>query len=458
MACFNLAAPRAPGESRLRVAPATFLIVMIAAAALQVYAQGGATRYVYDDNGRLRAVIAPTGEANIYEYDPAGNITAIRRNTSTTLEVLGFSPREGAPGTQVTIVGTGFGGGVSAVGFNGVAAQVVSVNAPVLIAIVPIGATTGPISVTTPGGAAASAMPFVVSGISVAPVAATVLSDQVVEFSAVIHPAGSQGVVWSVDGIEGGSVTVGAISATGTYTAPRLPPNQSLRAFRIRAAGAVDASVNGEAVVTVKNPEFIIPAFAGAVSIRSGAPLSSNTIAANVSSGAISIRSGAPLSSNTIAANVSSGAVSILSGGAILSNAITANAHSRAVSIHSGGPSPLNIITSNVHGAAVLAVNGPVIFAIAPAQTQRGASTNITLTGSRFSGASTLLFIDPANRVIDPNITVSNIDVNGSGASLTATLAIAGAAALGRRIVVVIAAGIDSRMNDAGVNTIEVVP
>ena len=36
--------------------------------------QGGTTRYVYDDNGRLIAVISPTGEANVYEYDAAGNV------------------------------------------------------------------------------------------------------------------------------------------------------------------------------------------------------------------------------------------------------------------------------------------------------------------------------------------------------------------------------------------------
>src|SRR5689334_11471882 len=85
--------------------------------------QGGLSRYVYDNNGRLHAVVSPNGEAAIYEYDPAGNITVIRRNTASSLEVLGFSPLEGIPGTQVTITGTGFGGGVSAVAFNGTAAQ-----------------------------------------------------------------------------------------------------------------------------------------------------------------------------------------------------------------------------------------------------------------------------------------------------------------------------------------------
>ncbi|HEU4765959.1 MAG TPA: RHS repeat domain-containing protein, partial [Pyrinomonadaceae bacterium] len=46
---------------------ALFLSVGIATA------QEQASRYVYDDDGRLRAVIAPNGEAAVYEYDSAGN-------------------------------------------------------------------------------------------------------------------------------------------------------------------------------------------------------------------------------------------------------------------------------------------------------------------------------------------------------------------------------------------------
>src|SRR5262249_8459551 len=93
------------------------LLLLLTDATMCAYAQGGSTRYVYDNNGRLKAVIAPNGEANIYEYDPAGNITAIRRNSAATLELLSFSPLQGVPGDQVTIVGTGFGSGVNAVSF-----------------------------------------------------------------------------------------------------------------------------------------------------------------------------------------------------------------------------------------------------------------------------------------------------------------------------------------------------
>jgi YD repeat-containing protein len=228
------------------------------------------SRYIYDDNGRLRAVISPNAEAAIYEYDPAGNITAIRRNTANTLEVLDFSPFEGVPGTQVTIVGTGFGGGVTGVTFNGTTAQIISVLAPVITVTVPGGATTGPIGVTTPGGSTSTAKPFMVKGISVTPPTAAVFTEQTVQFNASVVLTGNQSVVWSIDGIGGGSAVVGTISATGLYTAPKLPVNQPNAVFHVEARSVSDASVYGEALLTVKNTEFFRPVFTSAISVRNG--------------------------------------------------------------------------------------------------------------------------------------------------------------------------------------------
>lgn len=122
--------------------------------------QGGATYYTYDDNGRLRGVIAPSGEGNIYEYDPAGNITAIRKLTANTLEVFDFTPRQGGPGTLVTIFDTGFGAGVTLVKLNGLAAKIISVNAPVLVAEAPQNVTSSPISVTAGGNTVTTVTPF----------------------------------------------------------------------------------------------------------------------------------------------------------------------------------------------------------------------------------------------------------------------------------------------------------
>jgi uncharacterized repeat protein (TIGR01451 family) len=79
--------------------------------------------------------------------------------------ITSFEPTYGKPGTQVVITGPNF-SGVSAVRFNGVKAvfHVVASPATQMIAFVPVGATTGPISVTTPLGTVTGTQDFTVIG------------------------------------------------------------------------------------------------------------------------------------------------------------------------------------------------------------------------------------------------------------------------------------------------------
>ena len=65
--------------------------------------------------------------------------------------ILSFSPNAGAAGTVVFINGVNL-GGATLVTFNGAAAAFTQVSTTQLRATVPAAATTGPISVTTPGG------------------------------------------------------------------------------------------------------------------------------------------------------------------------------------------------------------------------------------------------------------------------------------------------------------------
>jgi len=77
--------------------------------------------------------------------------------------ITDFGPASGAIGSLVTIDGTGF-TGATAVKFHGVAAKTFFVFSDVGIqAVVPLGATTGPISVTTPLGIGTSATNFAVT-------------------------------------------------------------------------------------------------------------------------------------------------------------------------------------------------------------------------------------------------------------------------------------------------------
>ncbi len=131
--------------------------------------------YVYDDAGRLRAVIDPSSDTAIYAYDSVGNLTGITRQSSTTLTVLQFTPGSGPVGTTVTIYGTGFSAtpASNTVKFNGTTATVLTASTTVLTATVPSGATTGSISVTVGANTATSAASFTV-GTSPAPTITTV--------------------------------------------------------------------------------------------------------------------------------------------------------------------------------------------------------------------------------------------------------------------------------------------
>jgi hypothetical protein len=78
--------------------------------------------------------------------------------------ITGFTPSSGSAGTSVVITGSAL-AGATAVAFNGVNAAIFTVNSDTQIsAAVPMGATTGPIGVTTPDGTAISAENFSVLG------------------------------------------------------------------------------------------------------------------------------------------------------------------------------------------------------------------------------------------------------------------------------------------------------
>jgi RHS repeat-associated protein len=101
--------------------------------------------------------------------------TATFDNVSLTLGtslanpvITGLSSTAGAPGASVTINGSGFGatqgtgGGASTVNFNGATAAVTSWSDAQIVAVVPAGASTGPVSVTV-GSITAQGPTFTVS-------------------------------------------------------------------------------------------------------------------------------------------------------------------------------------------------------------------------------------------------------------------------------------------------------
>jgi uncharacterized protein DUF4082/IPT/TIG domain-containing protein len=124
---------------------------------------GTDARYRVDSDTQLRARVpggATTGPVTV--TTPVGTATS-SGPFSVEPKITSFSPTAGPVGTAVTIKGTAF-TGATAVKFNGTAATQFTVrNYKTIKVRVPVGATTGPISVVTPSGATTTTRSFGVS-------------------------------------------------------------------------------------------------------------------------------------------------------------------------------------------------------------------------------------------------------------------------------------------------------
>jgi YD repeat-containing protein len=147
------------------------LVLVLALTTQLVVAQSPTIQYVYDELGRLIAVIDVNGNMATYTYDAVGNILSINTHASSQVSIITFQPASAPTGTTVTIFGTGFSATASqdTVTFNGTSAVVTSATTTQLVVTVPSGATTGAIAVTAPGGSATSASSFTVTAGSGAP-------------------------------------------------------------------------------------------------------------------------------------------------------------------------------------------------------------------------------------------------------------------------------------------------
>jgi YD repeat-containing protein len=402
-------------------------------------AQEQTSRYIYDDDGRLRAVIAPNGEAAVYEYDSAGNFTANRRLTADSLELLTFTPRSGVPGTQVVFFGVGFGAGVSSVTFSGGAvATLVGFTNNTITAIVPDGAVTGPVTINTARGTLITATPFVLQGIVLNPREVSVLDGETVQFTAtVIVPGEDQEVSWSVNGIEGGSEILGTISEAGLYTPPPDPPATFIATIKVTSLAF--PVLTSTATVHVRSLSDFLFTVSPGISIGKGDDFTN----ASAFSQGISIGKGDRFTS----ASFFGQGVSIGKGDSFTNT----SALSRGVSVSKGTG-----FANPTFSPMVMLIKGPVISAVSPGTIQQGSDViTVTLSGSNFSGANSVrLFNLDGNETF--GVTTSNINVSGNGTSLTFNLSFQALGQVGRRIIVVATPTAHSVRSDVIVNTIQI--
>ena len=138
-------------------------------------------------------------------------------------QLSSFAPGAGAPGSEVNLTGLHL-DGTSAVRFNGLAAEFEVVSNNFVRAIVPAGAHSGPIAVSTPFGDAASSGAFIV-----APVVEAFLPRQA--------PAGTEVVVRGYNFQNAGAVKFGSLDAQH-----QIVSDNELRATV--PAGAVDGPIS----------------------------------------------------------------------------------------------------------------------------------------------------------------------------------------------------------------------
>jgi hypothetical protein len=88
--------------------------------------------------------------------------------------------------------------------------------------------------------------------VTVAPGSASVKINTMQQFSATVFNAADQSVSWSVNGVNGGSMTTGWITSSGQYTAPALVPSPAT--VTVQATSLVAPTAIATAMVTITAP------------------------------------------------------------------------------------------------------------------------------------------------------------------------------------------------------------
>jgi hypothetical protein len=272
--------------------------------------------------------------------------------------LTGIDPASGPVGTSVKLTGTGL-SGASAVRFNGVAASFSVDSATQITATVPAGATSGTVSVTTPGGSVTSVASF-----SVTPSPAPTLSG----FAPGSGPVGASVTLTGTGFIGAGAVAFSGAAAgftvnSATQITAIVPAGASSGTIAVTTPGGVATSVASFAVIPPPSITLFAPAtgpVGASVTLNGSGFTNASSVRFNGAAASFSV-----VGPTQITATVPAGATS----GTI------------AVTTPGGGATS---------AASFTVIPAPSIAFFAPATGPAGAT--VTLTGSGLTGATAVTF------------------------------------------------------------------
>ena len=204
----------------------------------------------------IEAVVPPGATSGpISVVTPGG--TAVSAEPFTVVfppTLTGFTPTTGPVGTRVTLTGTYFLGATD-VRFNRVSAVMFEVvSATSIVAVVPPGATSGPISVVTPGGTAVSAEPFTV-----------VFPPTLTGFTPTTGPAGTRVTLTGTHFLDATDVRFNRVSAvmfevvSGTSIEAVVPPGATSGPISVVTPGGTAVSAEYFTVTTGIGSRLFVP-------------------------------------------------------------------------------------------------------------------------------------------------------------------------------------------------------
>lgn len=253
----------------------------------QVTGLNNNTTYKY----RVRAVKSPGIES------PNSNVVSVTPLSSNPPSITSFSPSLGAAGEQITIRGNYF-SGTTSVSLNGLAMDFTVISPTEISVVVPEGATSGLIAVTTPSGTDESSSVFTVT--SLTPIVES-LSPASGEIGTSVNISGSNfDLAPSNNTVKFNNVVAVVTSATATMLIATVPVGASTGKISVTVNGVTGTSQNDFTVVVDPDAPLIT-----GFSPTSGAVGTSVTIQGQNLLGATSLKLGTKTLSFTVGSSTS---------------------------------------------------------------------------------------------------------------------------------------------------------